>query len=151
MIMPRSHPSGSMSIVAFIPCMCFFCTSIGSFRISKKTGEWRVKSLSLFLFLQKSDRKLTDFFRYVRIMVTRIWIYLPLYQISALLKEPGPPLIWKGGPGCLCRFFRRFLAPKILNIFFLTFLKKMFQTNFHFFKKIFPCTQVPTSCKFLAF
>ena len=42
----------------------------------------------------------------------------------------------------MCRFFRRFLAPKILNIFFLNFIsfsnfkkkiKQICQTNFYFF------------------
>ena len=38
-------------------------------------------------------------------------------KILAILKQRGPGLIWKGGPGCLCSFFRRFLTPKILKIF----------------------------------
>ena len=42
----------------------------------------------------------------------------PRYYSSAILKHTGPGLIWKGGPGCLSRFFRRSLAPKILKFFF---------------------------------
>ena len=49
-----------------------FISSVGSFKILKKAGEWRLKSL--FLLLQKSNRKLTEFFRYLRIVITKIWI-----------------------------------------------------------------------------
>ena len=33
-----------------------------------------------------------------------------LVKNVVLLKEPGPPLIWEGGPVCFCRFCWRFLA-----------------------------------------
>ena len=77
-IVPRPCPSGSkkLSIGAFIWGIFYFCASIGSFRIWKKAGEWRLKSLFLFLLLQKSERKLTEFFRYLRIVITKLWIYL---------------------------------------------------------------------------
>ena len=55
-----------------------FCASIGSFRILKRAGEWKLKSffLLLLLLLQKSEGKITEFFRYLRIVITKIWIYI---------------------------------------------------------------------------
>ena len=50
-------------------------------------------------------------------------------QFWALLKYPGPGLIWKVGPGCLCRFFRRFLAPKILKVIYIYFFFWIFFLN----------------------
>ena len=77
MIVPRPCPSSSkkLSIRAFIWGIYFCCTSIGSFRISKKAGDFFCSSLFLFILLQKSDRKLAEIFRYVRIVTWRIWIY----------------------------------------------------------------------------
>ena len=59
-----------------MPGIFCFCASICSFRFLKKAWEWRLKSLFLFLLLQKPDGKLTEFFRYLRIVITKIWIYI---------------------------------------------------------------------------
>ena len=58
-----------------------------------------------------------------------------LFDNSAILKYPGPGLIWKGGPGCLCRFFRRFLAKIFFNTFFL--ILNSFSIQFFFFEFFF--------------
>ena len=44
----------------------------------------------MFLLLQKSDRKLTEFFRYLRIVITKIWMYLKwiIYIKSYYLRIP---------------------------------------------------------------
>ena len=59
-----------------MPGIFCFCASICSFRFLKKAWEWRLKSLFLFLLLQKPDGKLTEFFRHLRIVITKIWIYI---------------------------------------------------------------------------
>ena len=52
----------------------------------------------------------------------------------AILKHPDPPgLIWKGGPGCLCRFFRQFLAPKDESRILISFLVHFFFEKSLFF------------------
>ena len=49
---------------------------VGSCRILKKAGEWRLQSLFLFWLKQKSDRKLTEFFSYVVIVIIRTLLYI---------------------------------------------------------------------------
>ena len=53
MIVPRPCRLIKAEYWCFNEVYFFFCASIGSFRILKKAGEWRLKSL--FLLLQKSD------------------------------------------------------------------------------------------------
>jgi hypothetical protein len=75
----------------------YFCASISSFRILKKAGQWRLKSLFLFLLLQKSDGKITEFFRYLRIVITKIWIYiinLMFYIKFPYLRIPKTIFFW---------------------------------------------------------
>ena len=74
----------------------YFISVLGSFRILKKAGEWRLKSLFLFLLLQKSGRKLTEFFRYLRIVITKIWIYINwmFYSKSPYLRIPKTIFFW---------------------------------------------------------
>jgi hypothetical protein len=74
----------------------FFCASICSFIILKKARDWRLKSLFLFLLLQKSDGKLTEFFRYLRIVITKIWICINrmFYAKSPYLRIPKTIFFW---------------------------------------------------------
>ena len=59
MIMPRPCLSSSkeLSIRAFIKGIVCFCTRVGSFRILKKAGEWRLQSLFLFVIEAKIRQK----------------------------------------------------------------------------------------------
>ena len=85
-----------LSSGAFIWGIYYSCASISSFRILKKAGEWRLKSLFLFLLLQESDGKLTEFFRYLRIVITKIWIYINwmFYSKSPYLRIPKTIFFW---------------------------------------------------------
>ena len=87
MIIPRPCSSGSkkLSIRAFIWCIYFFCTRIGSFRILKKAGVFFCASLFLFLLQWKSDKKKRWFFQVCKNCDQEI-MNIPklnvLYQIS---------------------------------------------------------------------
>ena len=46
-------------------------------------------------------------------------------ELAAIPKHPGPGLIWKGRPGCLCRFFGDLWHPNFFwNSFLFQFKKK---------------------------
>ena len=74
----------------------FFCTMIGAFRTLKKAGVFFFASLFLFLLLWKSERKLADLFRYIRIVIRILWIYLhwTFYIKSSYLRIPKIFFSW---------------------------------------------------------
>ena len=95
-----------------------------------QNSVWKLSEVCILEYLQYK----------LQMRLTLCYIKVGWYDKKwAILKEPGPPLIWKGGPECLCRYFRWFLAPKILKffIFFSNFFflpKFLFLINFlHFF------------------
>ena len=77
--MPRPCPLGSSSWVLGLSydVYIFFCTSIGSVRNWSKAGGYIVfVSLSFEYGRKKSVRQLTGFFRYVEIVITKLYVHL---------------------------------------------------------------------------
>ena len=67
------------------------------------------KDLSWVIFLILLDNELMSSFGSEELKTFRI----SSLDRSVLLKEPGPSLIWEGGPVCFSRFYWRFLAKKL--------------------------------------
>ena len=91
---PFLPPQKKLCTSAVIWGTQFFCARIGSFRIVKKTGVWRLQSLFLCLWKQVSDRKFTGFFRYLRIVITRRWKSSILFIKSSYLRSPKIIYSW---------------------------------------------------------
>ena len=89
-----------------------------------------IKIVKLYIYFYCNFRFMYKYYGGNTTIISMHTISTYVLHNSAILKHSGPGLIWKGGPGCLCRFFRRFLAPiffffwkKILYFFISTYNK----------------------------